>query len=242
MFKYLVLLLSALLTIGCERQKKNATIDDLDSIKKNFLLSILESGVEESPFHMNYVLRTVFFSPDVVSLFGEVHVYEHLPHGRSLYEGKTLCRVQGKLKEIKLEDLFSTLEQKEFLRKYCEDFLKIDSVSYFSGKNPLRTQLEYENIHTFVIDDKYFIIVFQPYTVGGLGDGPLHIKVPYELLRGHWNDDHPFPKLLHKTLSSKLYTASWDNDWDPQDEIAIPALEPSIAENVTKSSLSYIRQ
>jgi len=220
MFKYLILLLSMLLMTGCEHQEKNTTIDDLESIKKDFLLSILESGVEESPFHMNYALRTVFFSPDIVSLFGEIHVYDHLPHGWWRYEGKTLCRIHGKLKEIKLWDLFSTLNQKEFLRKYCEDLLKIDSISYFSGNDPLRTRLEYEDMHTFIFDDKFFIVIFQPYTVGGLGDGPIHIKIPYEHLKDHWNDAHPFPQLLRKTLSSKSYTASWDNDWDFQNEIA----------------------
>ena len=212
MFKYLVLLLSALLIAGCERQEKNVTIDDLNSIKNNFLISILESGVEESPFHMNYALRTVFFSPDVVSLFGEIHVYDHLPHEWLRYEGKTLCRVQEELKEIKLWDLFPMINQREFIREYCENVLKADSISYFSGKDPMRTKLEYEDIRTFVIDDKFLIIFFQPYTVGGLGDGPFHVKIPYEHLRDHWNNAHPFPQLLHKTLSSKSYTVSWDDD------------------------------
>src|SRR5476651_2156145 len=191
MFKYLVLLLSVLLMAGCERQEKNVTIDDLNSIKKGFLLSILESGVEESPFHMSYTLRTVFFSANIVSLFGEVHVYDHLPHGWWRYEGKTLCRVQGKLKEVELEDLFSTVDQKEYLRKYCENRLKSDSISYFSGEDPLRTRLEYEDIRTFVIDDKFLIVFFQPYTVGGLGDGPPQVKISYEHLKDKWNTSHP---------------------------------------------------
>jgi hypothetical protein len=212
MFKRLALLSNFFLMTGCEHQEKNATIDDLNSIKKSFLLAVLESGVEESPFHMNYTLRTVFFSPDIVSLFGEIDVYDHLPHGWWCYEGKTFCRVHGKLKEIKLGDLFLTMNQKEFLRKYCEDLLKADSVSYFSGKTPLCTRFEYEDVRSFVIDDKFFIIIFQPYRVGGLGDGPIYVKIPYEHLRGHWNDAHPLPQLLHKTLSSKSYTASWDHE------------------------------
>ncbi len=220
MFQYLVLLLGMLVMTGCGRQEKNVTIDDLNSIKKSFLLSILESGVEESPFHMNYALRTVFFSPDVISLFGEVHVYEHLPHGWCRYEGKTLCRVQGKLEAIKLWDLFPMMDQREFLRKYCEDILKANPSSYFNGKEPLRTKLEYEDIRTFVVDDRSLIIFFQPYTVAGLGDEPIHVKIPYEQLKSHWNHMHPFPQLLHKTLSSKSYTSSWDGDWDVQREIA----------------------
>lgn len=216
MYGYLIPLLSVFLVTGCQRQEKNTTADDLNFIRKNFLLSILESQVEESPFHMNYSLRTIFFSTDIVSLFGEIHVYEHLPHGWCRYEGKTLCRDQGKLKEVELWDLFPTAEQREFLRKYCENSLKVDSISYFSGGNPLRIRLEYEDIRTFVIDDKFLIIFFQPYTVGGLGDGPSQVKIPYEHLRGKWNTLHPLTLLIDKTISSKSYTASWDpEDYTP---------------------------
>ena len=212
MFKYLALFLSMVLMTGCERQEKNAAIDDVNSIKKNFLLSILESGVEESPFQMNYSLRTVFFSSDIISLFGEAHLYEHLPHEWCGYEGQTFCRIQGELKEIKLWDLFPMMSQREFLRKYCEEFLKADPTSYFHGKEPLRAKLEYEDIRNFVIDGKSLIIFFQPYTVGGLGDGAFHVKIPYTHLRDQWNQAHPLPQLLHKTLSSKSYTTSWDGD------------------------------
>ena len=68
MFKYLALLLCVFLITGCDRQEKKESIDDLNSMKKSFLLSLLEREVEESPFHMNYALRTVFFSPDVKRL------------------------------------------------------------------------------------------------------------------------------------------------------------------------------
>src|ERR1700722_2366607 len=212
MFGYLILPLSMLLLIGCHHKENNIKADDLNSIKKNFLISILESEIEEDPFHMNYELRTVFFSKNIVSLFGEIHVYDHLPHGWWRYEGKTLCSLQGKLQEIKLWDLFSTADQKEFLRKYCENALKADSISYFSGENPLRTRLEYEDLRTFVIDNKFLIVFFQPYTVGGLGDGPCQVKIPYEHLKNKWNTSHPLPLLLDKTVSSKSYTASWDQE------------------------------
>ncbi len=212
-----LIIFGMLLMAGCERQEKI----DLNSIKKNFLLSTLEGELEESPFQMDYELKTVFFSRDIVSLFGQIFVYDHLPHGWWRYEGKTLCRVHGKLKEISLWDLFPTMKQKEFLRLCCENLLKNDSISYFSGTDPLRTCLEYEDMHTFVIDDKFFIVIFQPYTVGGLGDGPTHVKIPYSRLREHWNRKHPLPQLLDRILSSKAYTASWERDWNPQEEIAI---------------------
>jgi hypothetical protein len=209
MIGHLILLLSLLLLPECQCDK-DANVDDLNTIKKNFLLSILGGEIEESPFNMNYTLRTVFFSQDIISLFGEIYVYDHLPHGWKRYEGKTFCRIQGKLKEIELWDLFSTERQREFLRKYCEDRLKAHSISYFSGNNPLRNRLEHEDIRTFVIDDNFLIIFFQPYIVGGLEDVPFHVKISYQLLRDHWNTSHPLLLHLRKTLSSKSYTASWD--------------------------------
>lgn len=206
----LVLLLSLCLIAGCGRKKNETNLDDLNSIKKNFLLSIFENTPEESPFHMEYTLKTVFFSADVVSLFGAVYVYDHLPHGFWRHEGKTFCRNRGELQEVQLGELFPTITEREFLRKYCEDALKADSLSYFSGKNPLRIRLEYEDLCTFVLDDKFLIILFQPYTVAGLNDDPCHIKIPYEQLKGHWNSAHPLLKLLDQTRSSKPYTTSWD--------------------------------
>jgi hypothetical protein len=213
-FKSALLAFSIMLFIGCQNQDKTFKVDDLNNIKKNFLSSILESCVEESPFQMSYSLRTIFFSPDLVSLFGVVFVYDHLPHGWWKYEGKTFCRIQGKAKEIKLWELFHSMDQREFLRKYCEDVLKNDSISYFSGDDPLRTRLEYDDIRQFVIDDTSLIVVFQPYTVSGTGDGPMHIKVPYSLLKAHWNSSHPLPQLLEKILASKSYTASWEQEND----------------------------
>jgi len=177
--------------VGCQDREKDAAID-LNSIKKYFLLSILQEEPEESPFHINYSLRTVFFSKDVVSLFGEIHVYEHLPHAWTRYEGKTFFKIHGKFQEVKLGDLFPTSRQKEFLRKYCEDDLKTQPVSYFFGDNPLHKALKQEDIRLFVLDGKFLIIFFQPYKVGGFGDGPSHVKIPYEELK----KEHPSHLLL----------------------------------------------
>jgi hypothetical protein len=76
------------------------------------------------------------------------------------FKNQKLALIRGKLKEVELWDLFTTTEQREFLRKYCENSLKADSISYFNGKDHLRPKLEYEDIRTFVIDDKFLIIFF----------------------------------------------------------------------------------
>ena len=210
MITWITLLCSLLLLIGCQEKGKDVFVDDFNSIKKNFLLSIVQEDVEESPFCINYALRTVFFSKELVSLFGEIQVYEHLPHAWTRYEGRTLFKSHEKFQEVTLAYLFPTPRQKEFLRKYCEDDLKTQLGSYFSGANPLHTMLKQEDICLFVLDDKFLIIFFQSYTVGGLSDGPLHVKVPYETLKKECVSSHLLQSLISKISSSKDYTSSWD--------------------------------
>lgn len=197
---------------GCQSEDHKNPLDDLRSIKKEFLNEIMNEEVIESPFHMSYALKTVFFSKEIVSLFGEINVYNHLPHGWSSYEGKNLCKINGQFHEVSLKDLFVTESQKEFLRSYCEDNLKYknEQPTYFSGDNPLCAHLDPKNIHTFVLDHQSLIIIFQPYCVGGCGDGPFMVKIPYEHLKGHWNSAHPFVGMLNRTINSQPFTSSWE--------------------------------
>lgn len=206
----LFLLCSLFLLSGCGSQKKESDLDDFQNIKKSFLFSVLQEDSNESPFYLNYALRTVFFSKDIVSFFGEISACEHPSRAWSRYEGKTFCKVGQKFKEVKLWDLFKTANQKEFLRQYCENDLRSRSISYFSGEEPLRKRLDLEDIHTFIIDDKCLIILFQPYVAGGLVDGSLHVKIPYEDLGDRWDVLSPLALLLPEAIFSKSYIASWE--------------------------------
>lgn len=214
MIRCFFLLLSCLwLITGC-RQGKTTVCDDLNSIKKDFLHSIFSGDVEESPFYFDYNLKTVFFSRDVISLLGHVSVYDHLPHGWWKYEGKTFYRDDGKFKEVKLDALFPTDAKREFLRKHCEDILKNSPNSYFFGNDPLRTRLKWEDILTFVINNRSLIIVFQPYTIGGLEDVPFHIKISLEYIQDVWNIVHPILTIIRKNCTDKSCTASSGEIWD----------------------------
>ena len=60
----------------------NKGFDNLEEIKKDFITNILtESTLNEGPFQMNYHLRAILFADNVVSLMGDIFVYDHLPHG-----------------------------------------------------------------------------------------------------------------------------------------------------------------
>ena len=71
---------------GCSDQDASF-LDNLSALKREFIDEVLEGSMDECPFHLDYKLRTVFYSEQVVSLFGELHHYTHLPHGWTKYGG-----------------------------------------------------------------------------------------------------------------------------------------------------------
>ena len=185
--------------------------NNLEDIKKNFISTILtESALDEGPFQMNYHLRAILFSDNVVSLMGDVFVFAHLPHGWIRYEGKTYVKTDGSFKEIALNDLFPQANQKEFLRSYCENFLKHNGErNYFQGADPLRDHLDQELIKVFVVDHESLILIFQPYAVGEFADGPFAVKIPFTELIGKWQTGNPLEKHLPIT---KNFLSSWDSE------------------------------
>lgn len=193
---FVLFLLSA-----CGDSSKN-----LSTFKQDFIERLFDGNVDEGPFQMRYSLRTVLFSKEVISLFGEIDLYTNLPHSYGRYEGKTYCKINSKYQEITLDDLFTTPAQKEFLRLYCENDLKKQSCNYFTDKAPLRANLEAKDLDTFVVDDRFLILIFQPYSVGNYVDGPFFVKIPFEDLKGHWNSKNPLASLL----PLNEFISSWD--------------------------------
>jgi len=201
----------------------NKEFDNLEEIKKDFIATILtESVLDEGPFQMSYHLRAILFSDNVVSLMGDVFVFNHLPHGWIRYEGKTYVKINDSFKEITLNDLFPESSQKEFLRRYCEKFLKNDhNCNYFQGDDPLREHLDQELMKVFVVDHESLILVFQPYAVGGFADGPFTVKISFTELIGKWQAGNVLEKQLPIT---KNFLSSWDqNNWisDVQEDHSI---------------------
>ena len=113
-------------------------------------------------------------------------------------------------KEITLNDLFPKSSQKEFLRNYCENFLKNDNnYNYFQGADPLRDHLDPELMKVFVVDHESLILVFQSYAVDGFADGPFTVKTPFTELIGKWEVGNPLEKQLPIT---KNFLSSWNKD------------------------------
>ena len=199
-----------LILIACSSDS-NKKLDSIEEIKNDFITTILiDSSLDEGPFIMDYQLRAILVSDTVVSLFGNIFVFAHLPHGRTRYEGKTYVKSNDSFEELTLDDLFPQPCQKEFLRSYCENFFKVhNKCRFFCGTDASYNRLDQEFIKTFVVDHESLIIVFQPYSVDGLDDIPLTVKIPFTELTGNWKAGN----LLEKHLPiTKNFLSSWDKD------------------------------
>lgn len=208
MLMKLIYLLMLLNFTACSSGKEEG-FKNLEEIKNDFITTILnESVLDEGSFQMNYHLRTVLYSDNIVSLMGEVFVYDHLPHGWIRYEGKTYVKTNEAFKEITLDDLFPQASQKEFLRSYCENFFKNNQdFNYLTDE--ATWQLNQELINVFVVDHESLIIIFQPYAVGGFADGPYTVTIPFSELIGKWQNGNPLEKQLP---INKNFLSSWDKD------------------------------
>jgi hypothetical protein len=186
----------------------NDPLKNLNGCKQEFIKEILKKSSNESPFYMSYSLTTVLFSDNTISLFGQISIYDQLPHEQKRYEGLTFYKTQGKFVSLSLHELFSTPTEKEWLRNYCQQFLKTEAIasSYFSGKTPLLTSLDYNLINTFILEPEALCIIFQPYTVAGMTDSPPIIKIPYNKLKAYGNPSNPLIKHIPFTPITDVWT------------------------------------
>lgn len=177
--------------------------DDLNALKQEFIASILEANVDESPFDLYYTFRTVFFSNDIVSFFGEANVYDQ-DSNWEFFEAKTYYKNNGKFSPITLNDLFVTTQQKDFLKNYIE---KVATTNQVDACNPIEQNYQ----HSFTLTDKSILVVLQP-KIGVCDKEPLIVSIPYESLKDQWKPDNPIAKALPQILESKSYTSGWDED------------------------------
>lgn len=177
--------------------------DDLNSLKQEFIASILEADVNESPFDLYYTFRTVFFSNDIVSFFGEANVYDQ-DSNWEFYEAKTYFKDNGKFTALTINDLFSTPQQKDFLKSYIEKVAKANQVESCDPVDQNYTQ-------SFTLREKALLVILQPKS-GVCDRQPMIVSIPFDTLAGQWNPENPIARTLPQVLQSKSYTSSWDED------------------------------
>jgi lipopolysaccharide export LptBFGC system permease protein LptF len=190
-------------TSAAPKKEIRKQADDLNALKQEFISSILEANVDESPFDLYYTFRTVFFSNDIVSFFGEANVYDQ-DSNWEFFEAKTYYKNNGKFTPITLDDLFVTTQQKDFLKNYIEQVVTANKVE---ACNPI----EQNYLQNFTLTDKSLLVVLQP-KVGVCDQEPLIVSLPFESLKDQWKPDNPIAKTLPQVLESKSYTSGWDED------------------------------
>ena len=83
-------------------------------------------------------------------------------------------------------------------------------MTYFEGEYSLKEKFAAEDIRTFVIDEHFLTIIFQPYVAVSSADGPFVVKIPLDHLKGQWDSDNILFPLLQKIISSKEFISSVD--------------------------------
>lgn len=190
------------LGIETSKTKIRKQAEDLNALKQEFISSILEANVNESPFDFYYVFRTVFFSDNIVSFFGEANVYGD--SNWSFFEAKSYYKNNGKFTPITLNDLFSTSAQKEFLKTSIDNAIAANKVDAC-------TPIEQNYQQSFTLREKSLLVVLQP-KAGVCEREPMIVSISFESLKEHWNPENPIARALPQILDSKSYTVSWDED------------------------------
>ena len=142
-----------------------------------------KEGWEEG-YGLYYELSPVYYHPWLISIFGSEYQGRGA-HGRSYYKCKTFWqKKEGAILEVSLDDLFiQGSNYRQWMLDYCEHALKTSGYGYYSYRKELLPELNLEDLDTFVITNKGLMIIFRAYLVGGWGDGPDTITIPYADLK-----------------------------------------------------------
>jgi hypothetical protein len=136
-----------------------------------------------------YILTPTYASSRIVSVFGELHIYQGLPHGSSRYYALNYFSDEKQIYQFTLEDLF--LKDKnfiDFIIEYSLRSLKIEKVGYTGDLFP---EINPEDLHVFTLSKNGLAITFQPYHIGGWADGPYSITIPFQKLMPYIKPEGP---------------------------------------------------
>ena len=143
-----------------------------------------------------YNLYPVFVLPNVISIYGFEFQARDCPHGWTRYESKNFWRLNDRIIEFELADLFlKECDWQSFLLKYCRDYFIQTGYGYY-GDDTCFPELEKEDLNIFVLCERALVIIFRSYRIGGWADGPHIVAVPYEKLKKYINPNGPMKEIL----------------------------------------------
>lgn len=141
-----------------------------------------------------YSLTPTYASPDLVSVFGELHRYAGMPHGCSRYSSFNYWFDGKEMQKISISHLFlPDTNFAEFITTFCLSTLQHERVGYCStdpeGHMPIKIDLD--DVQVFTLSKSGLTITFRPYHIGGWADGPYSITIPFACLKPFINPQGP---------------------------------------------------
>ncbi len=147
-------------------------------------MNSVQSGSHEEVYFSESI-RTTFASKGIFSFFRERRQYRGGLHPSVSYESVNYRRTKNGFEKISLETLFPKKSAQISLKDYCQKSLIKNPLSYFSGPEPIKTQLELSELQNFYLEPGAVVIFFEPYMVGGPMDEPFTVRFPYVVEARH---------------------------------------------------------
>jgi hypothetical protein len=176
-----------------ERLEKEAS-----SEKKKFtdeaeeFFSAQESAGE---WQEDYSYTIEYYSPELISLSGEVFSYTGGAHGNTFYMSSNYWVKDGKALLLGLSDLFTPKsDYTKVLSDYCiRDLRKQQAGWVLNGE---LKELKADDLSAFVISPRGVTFAFAPYAAGPYVEGSYFVTVGFAELKGAVNPSGPLRQFL----------------------------------------------
>lgn len=143
----------------------------------------------------NYSYSIEYYSPELISLSGEVFSYTGGAHGNTFYMSSNYWIKGGKALRLGLPDLFTPKSNYiKVLSDYCiRDLRKQQAGWVLNGE---LKDLKADDLGAFVISPRGITFAFAPYAAGPYVEGSYFVTVGYGELKGIINPGGPLKQFL----------------------------------------------
>lgn len=172
--------------------EKNALAEQAKFTKEAEEYFKTEEARAEWQERYNYAIE--YYSPEIVSLSGEIYMYGGGAHGNTEYMSSNYWIKDGKPVLLKLPDLF--LPNSNYLKAlsdYCINDLRRQNAGWVVDGQ--LKELGTDDLSAFAVSPRGISIAFAPYAVGSYAEGSYFVTVPYSALKEVIDPAGPIGKL-----------------------------------------------
>lgn len=143
----------------------------------------------------NYSYSIEYYSPELISLSGEVFSYTGGAHGNTFYMSSNYWIKDGKTLRLGLSDLFMPKSNYiKVLSDYCIRNLRKQQAGWVL--NGELKELKADDLSAFLISPRGITFAFAPYAAGPYVEGSYFVTVGYGELKGAVNPAGPLRQFL----------------------------------------------